>query len=69
MVGLGGWILGFFAFKHQSHRMVKVNADEKSTNCLSVLDHFVGLGLKGLIPSLLSKVFYSILLRYTFKNI
>ena len=37
--------------------MFKVNSkDTKSTNCLSLFDHFVGLALKGL--KLMSAIFY-----------
>ena len=38
-------------FKRQPHKMVKHTQTicrQQSTNCLSVLDHFVGLALEGL---------------------
>ena len=44
----------FQTFKRQPHKMVKhtkIIRGQKPTNCLSVLDHFVGLALKGLINS------------------
>ena len=40
-----------YPFKHQTHEIVKhiqTIRREQPTNCLSVLDHFVGLALKGL---------------------
>ena len=37
-----GSLIYFWPFKNQLHKMVK-----HLTNCLSVFDHFVGLGLKG----------------------
>ena len=47
----------------QSHKMVKHSQTirrQKLTNCLNVLDHFVGLVLKGL--KLVIKVLYEVLL-------
>ena len=40
-------------FKSQPHKMVKHTQTirwQQSTNCLNVIDHFVGLTLRGLIP-------------------
>ena len=47
----------------QSHKMVKHSQTirrQKLTNCLNVLDHFVGLVLNGL--KLVIKVLYEVLL-------
>ena len=43
-------------FKRQPHKMVKhpqTVRREQPRSCLSVLDHFVGLSLKGLITTIL----------------
>ena len=44
--------LSYETFQHQTDNMIKHTQAirwKESTNCLSVLDHFVGLALKGLI--------------------
>ena len=53
-VFLQGFLFHFLfceSFKRQQHKMVKHTQTirrQQPTNCLSVLDHFVGLPLKGI---------------------